>query len=80
MPPATEGYPGLVVHGPLQATFLLTLAAELRGPPRTFGFRGVSPLFDGAAFTVNATTTEAGLDLWTADATGRATMTAEATW
>ncbi len=75
-----EGYPGLVVHGPLQATLLLTLAGDLRGMPKTFEFRGVAPLFDGAAFTVNARTTEAGLDLWTADATGRTCMTGSATW
>ena len=29
----TERYPGLVVHGPLQATFLLRLAAEIKGAP-----------------------------------------------
>ena len=75
-----EGYEGLVVHGPLQATLLMTLAAELRGMPKTFDFRGVRPLFDGARFTVNAAPTETGLDLWTADAAGRATMTARATW
>lgn len=75
-----EGYAGLVVHGPLQATLLLALASELRGMPRSFDFRGVSPLFDGAAFTVNAAPAEAGLDLWVADASGRPTMTASAAW
>ncbi len=39
-----EGYPGLVVHGPLQATWLLHLAARLAGrTPETFRFRGLSP-------------------------------------
>jgi len=75
-----EGYPGLVVHGPLQATLLVTLAGALRGMPRTFDFRGISPLCDGAEFTVNAAPTETGLDLWVADSAGRATMTASATW
>lgn len=75
-----EGYPGLVVHGPLQATILLALAVDLRGQPKTFGFRGVSPLFDGAAFTANAAATDKGIDLWTADRNGRETMTASATW
>jgi 3-methylfumaryl-CoA hydratase len=77
---AEEGYPGLVVHGPLQATLLLNLAGALRGVPKSFEFRGTSPLIDGAAFTINATTTEAGLDLWVADHHDRVTMTASATW
>jgi 3-methylfumaryl-CoA hydratase len=44
---AVEGYPGLVVHGPLTAALLLQLVrhATLR-PVREFSFRGVSPLFD----------------------------------
>ncbi|UFN49484.1 MaoC family dehydratase N-terminal domain-containing protein [Roseomonas sp. OT10] len=77
-----EGYPGLVVHGPLQATLLVELAAEAKGgqPPRRFEFRGVRPLFDGAAFSVNAAEAEGGLDLWTADAAGHTTMTAMARW
>ncbi|RDD72020.1 FAS1-like dehydratase domain-containing protein [Paracoccus versutus] len=75
-----EGYPGLVVHGPLQATLLLTLAGELRGMPKTFDFRGTSPLFDGAALTVNAAPSEAGLELWIAGADGRTTMSGSATW
>lgn len=75
-----EGYPGLVVHGPLQATLLLSLADDLRGMPKTFDFRGTSPLFDGAGFTVNAASGEAGLDLWVANANGRSTMSGGATW
>ncbi|MAZ14972.1 MAG: protein dehydratase [Ahrensia sp.] len=36
----TEAYPGLVVHGPLQATLLLNLAAStLHDPPHQFSFR-----------------------------------------
>ena len=77
---AEEGYPGLVVHGPLQATLLLTLACDLRGAPKAFDFRGASPLFDGEAFTVNAATTNGGMDLWVADSRGRETMTASAQW
>jgi len=34
-----EGYEGLVVHGPLQATLLLNLAAVIAG-----GFRPASPI------------------------------------
>ena len=40
-----EGYGGLVVHGPLQATWMLHAAARIAGhPPREFTFRGVQPL------------------------------------
>lgn len=75
-----EGYPGLVVHGPLQATLLANLAARMNDgrPPRSFYYRGVAPLFDGATFTVNAARRDAGFDLWCADATGVTTMTATA--
>ncbi len=75
-----EGYPGLIVHGPLQATMLLNLARQENGGayPASFAFRGVSPLFDGQSFTVNANR-GAPLELWVADASGRTTMTATAT-
>jgi 3-methylfumaryl-CoA hydratase len=77
-----EGYPGLVVHGPLQATFLVELAAAARGgrSPSRFEFRGVRPLFDDAAFSVNAAEHGEGLELWTADHHGHITMTARASW
>ncbi|MEU1981995.1 MaoC family dehydratase N-terminal domain-containing protein [Nocardia sp. NPDC019395] len=43
-----EGYPGLVVHGPLMA-IALTEAARRAGasPPRTLRHRGLAPLFCG---------------------------------
>ena len=41
----TEAYSGLVVHGPLQATLLLNLAADaLKTSPHRFSFRGLAPL------------------------------------
>jgi 3-methylfumaryl-CoA hydratase len=77
-----EGYPGLIVHGPLQATLLLMLAASARegATPRRFEFRAVNPLFDGANFTVNAVAEGEGLDLWVADLNSRRTMMARADW
>ena len=76
-----EGYPGLLVHGPLQATILMELATTAKGSvPRQFDFRGVSPLFDGAEFTATAVAAENGLDLFVSDSKGRKTMTARATW
>lgn len=41
-----EGYPGLVVHGPLTAARLFGLARR-QGAPRTFAFRAMAPLFQG---------------------------------
>jgi 3-methylfumaryl-CoA hydratase len=77
----SEGYAGLVVHGPLQATMMLEYAAHLHGaPPVSFDYRGVSPLIDGAAFTVNAAEQDGGLHLWTAAADGRLCMEARAVW
>ncbi|HWK67614.1 MAG TPA: MaoC family dehydratase N-terminal domain-containing protein [Rhizobiaceae bacterium] len=75
-----EGYPGLVVHGPLQATLLVNLAARLESGhlPKIFTYRGLSPLFDGAAFTVNATRGQNGMALWCADRAGVTTMEANA--
>ena len=40
-----EGYPGLVVHGPLLATFLAGFANEMIGELKTFSFRASAPLF-----------------------------------
>ncbi|WP_417621223.1 FAS1-like dehydratase domain-containing protein [Parasphingorhabdus sp.] len=46
-----EGYPGLVVQGPLMATLLLNLAAREFGPNQlaSFSFRGHCPAFVNAA-------------------------------
>jgi 3-methylfumaryl-CoA hydratase len=48
-----EGYPGLLVHGPLQAALMLNLAADKLGyvPPR-FDYRCLAPLYGGATFGV----------------------------
>jgi len=77
-----EGYPGLIFHGPLQAAFIVELAAKLHGgtPPKKFIYRGVQPLFEGSEFSVNANTTDTGMELWTANAEGQPTMKGTATW
>jgi 3-methylfumaryl-CoA hydratase len=42
-----EGYPGLVVHGPLTAVLLLQLVRQSTPRPLVgFSFRGVAPIFD----------------------------------
>ena len=72
-----EGYPGLIVHGPLQATWLAMLAAEL-GPVGRFSFRGRRPAFAGSPMQIEAWRSEGGLQLRTRDASGAACMTADA--
>lgn len=50
---AEEGYPALVVHGPLTATLLLSAWQRHTGRhPRRFTFRGLAPLFADAAATL----------------------------
>lgn len=50
-----EGYPGLVVHGPLTAVLLMELMRAHSGRPVTaFSFRGRAPLFDLAPFRIMA--------------------------
>ncbi len=76
-----EGYPGLVVHGPMQAAMLCDYATELRGmPPTRFEFRGMSPLFDDDDFVLHASVAGETLELWTAKANGTLCMTATAYW
>jgi len=77
-----EGYPGLIFHGPLQAAFIVELAAKLHGgkPPKKFSYRGLQPLFEGSEFSVNANDNDAGMELWTANSAGQPTMKGTATW
>jgi 3-methylfumaryl-CoA hydratase len=61
-----ESYPALVVHGPLQATLLIQLAARNLGAPITgFDFRGQQPAFDGAPLYVCGEPSADGANLWT---------------
>lgn len=56
-----EGYDDLVVHGPLQATLMLNLAAKVLGAcPSRFTYRGVSPLTCGLPIHVEAHAAEGG--------------------
>jgi 3-methylfumaryl-CoA hydratase len=77
-----EGYPGLIFHGPLQAAFIVELAAKLHGgtPPKKFSYRGVQPLFEGSEFSVNANDNGGSMELWTANSEGQPTMKGAATW
>lgn len=78
-----EGYPGLVVHGPLIATLLLDLLSS-NLPAATvasFQFRALKPLFDNAPFHVCGKPEPDGktIRLWAKDAHGALTMDATAT-
>ena len=74
-----EGYPGLVVHGPLQATWLASLAqVALGGMLSRFSYRGRRPAFVGRMLTLEASNTPDGMRLRTVDADGAVSMTAEA--
>jgi len=76
-----EGYPGLVVHGPLQATWLLNFAASIRGAaPSHFSFRGLSTLFDDDPIRLHAEEDGDRLKLWTARDGGPVAMSSEAAW
>jgi 3-methylfumaryl-CoA hydratase len=71
-----EGYRGLVVHGPLQATLMVDLAAR-SAPDRQltrFEFRGHRPVIDTEPFTVCALPRDGGRDLWVADGEGLLAM------
>jgi 3-methylfumaryl-CoA hydratase len=77
-----EGYPGLLVHGPLIATLLLDLLR--RNMPKaqvaSFTFRAGSPLFDTAPFSVCGKPENGGktVSLWAKDAAGTMATTATA--
>jgi len=69
-----EGYAGLVVHGPLVATFLVDLVhREIPGARlASFEFRGVRPLLDTASFKVcGRRVADGSISLWAQDAEGR---------
>jgi len=78
-----EGYPGLVVHGPLIATLLVDLLRrQLPGVQLAkFAFRAVRPVFDTAPFSVcgRIDDTARSAALWARDADGFLAMEASAT-
>jgi 3-methylfumaryl-CoA hydratase len=77
-----EGYPGLVVHGPLLATLLLDLLRrELpTAVLERFRFKAVRPVFDTSPFTVQGAPgdSEGHFRLWSTDNLGQVGVEAEA--
>jgi len=74
-----EGYPGLVVHGPLTAVLLMELVrSHSPRPVSAFTFRGLAPLFDLAPFRLVGTPDGQRVHLEAQGPDGKATLTAEA--
>lgn len=78
-----EKYPGLVVHGPLQAVLIMEAARRNRdgAVPKSYSFRGVRPLFHDEPVQVVGSAVEAGeQQLATVNGEGHACMQATVTW
>ncbi len=76
-----EGYPGLIVHGPLIATLLVDLLRRNVAAPMTaFRFRAMRPLFDIAPFAVCGSPAPDAASVWARDAEGFLAMDAAATF
>jgi 3-methylfumaryl-CoA hydratase len=78
-----EGYPALVVHGPLTATLLIDLVRRnIPGKSiASFSFKAVNPLFDHALFHIFAAHAPGSTEvkLWAANSDGVLCVDAEAT-
>lgn len=80
----TEGYPGLVVHGPLTSTLLIDFARDMH-PGRTFltyETQARAPLFDTSSFELRGRPTgdKKGAELWAVTPEGTIAMSAKATF
>jgi 3-methylfumaryl-CoA hydratase len=77
-----EGYPGLVVHGPLLATLMATLAwlQSGRRAPRRYTFRAQSPVFDGEQIVVHAAAAGAAAQTEVRKTDGTVAMAGEMAW
>lgn len=79
-----EGYPDLVVHGPLISTILHGLAQQAYPQKRlsAFEFRAVAPLFVSDRFSAEAAKADdgQGLSLWARSADGHLAMRASASF
>ena len=74
-----EGYPGLVVHGPLTAVLLMELLRrETAQAVLDYSFRGLAPLFDLAPFRLVGTLVDGRVSLEAQGPDGAAAMSASA--
>ena len=77
-----EGYPGLVVHGPLIATLLMDLCRREQADRMlvSFNYTAISPLFHIHPFTLYGIPCENGdsADVWATNSVGGLAMQAKA--
>lgn len=74
-----EGYPGLVVHGPLTTTLLIDFARDQNPSARVVAYatQARAPLFDTAPFELRGRPTATGCELWAVTPEGTVAMSAE---
>lgn len=74
-----EGYPNLVIHGPLCATLLAGFAQEIAARSiKEFRYRGLQPSFIGKALRLNAVVNDdSGMTVWTSLPDGEVSMRAD---
>lgn len=76
-----EGYPDLVIHGPLNATLLARFAEEVSGRPlKHFSYRGLQPSILGSELEFNAARDGTQLVVWVSLPSGAVSMRAEASF
>ena len=78
-----EGYPGLIVHGPLLGLLQIELArrAQPDKVAKSFEFRALSPVFSGPAFSVLARReADRSITTWIADPKGGLAQQGKATF
>jgi 3-methylfumaryl-CoA hydratase len=76
----TEGYPALVVHGPLTSTLLIDFARDhVQGRAfRTYTTQARAPLFENAPVELRGRPTAGGCELWAVTPEGTIAMSATA--
>jgi len=74
-----EGYPGLVVHGPLTTTLLVDFARDSNSGRRIVGYttQARAPLFDTAPFELRGRPTDRGCECWAVTPEGTVAMSCE---
>ena len=75
-----EGYPGLVVHGPLTTTLLIDFARDHNRERRIVGYttQARAPLFEGAPLELRGRPSPTGCEVWAVTPEGTVAMSAQA--
>ena len=75
-----EGYPALVVHGPLSQSYLMNFARDCMAPKRmtSFDMRARAPLFIDGPVRLVGKPTEDGCEVWAVTPEGTIAMSASA--